>query len=77
MPAVRAWTPVVALTPTPLVVAEASVVGPAWVMATVNWSAATTRLATDLIRVTCGLAMLVIVQVMTSPGPGVIRCTQP
>ena len=69
--AVSAVEPLVALTPAPAVVAVASVVAP-WVMFTVNWSALFTRLATDLIRVTCGLAVFVMVQEITSPPAGVI-----
>ena len=63
--------PVAAVVPTPLVVAEASVVAPC-AIATVNWSAATTRLAIDFVRLSVGAGgVFVYVQVITSPLPGV------
>jgi hypothetical protein len=70
VPAVTVCAPVVALEPEPLVVAEASVVGP-WVIATVNWSAALMRPATDLTSVSRGRLPLVKVHVITSPAIGV------
>src|SRR4051794_34901680 len=64
--------PVVADDAEPVVVAVASTVGPApWVALTVNWSAAFARAVTDLVRVRCGLALFVKVQVMLSPLAGV------
>ena len=67
----RLMTPVVALTPVPVVVADASVTAP-WVIATVNWSATFTRPLTLLSSVTRGLARLSNVQVITSPAAGVM-----
>lgn len=72
VPAVRVVLPVEALVPEPLVVAVPSVVA-AWVIRTVNWSAAATRLATDLVNVAAGAGgVFVYVQVMLSPFAGVI-----
>ena len=71
VPAVRLVEPVEALVPEPLVVADDMVVAP-FLIATVNWSAATTRLATDFESVSVGTGgELVKVHVMLSPLPGV------
>lgn len=64
--------PVDALVPVPLVVVESTVVAP-FLIATVNWSVLVTRPTTCLIRVMRGFASLVMVQEITSPGPGVIE----
>ena len=62
--------PVVADGPAPAVVPEATVDAP-FLIATVNWSAATARDPTDFNKVRCGLAVLVMVQEMLSPLAGV------
>ena len=70
MDAVRAWLPVEAVVPAPLVLADATVEAP-FLTATVNWSDAFAREATDFVSVTCGLAVLVTVHEMTSFCAGV------
>ena len=72
VPPVSVVIPVVAETAAPAVVAAATVDAP-FLIATVNWSAATARDPTDFSRVRCGLAVLVMVQVMVSPLAGVIE----
>ena len=71
MPPVRVCCPVVAVVPAPLVVPVATVVAP-FLILTSNWSAATTRLATDFVSVSLGgVEPLVNVQLITSPKAGV------
>jgi hypothetical protein len=70
VPLVSTWLPVVAVVPAPLVVADATVAAP-FLIATVNWSDALARDATDFTSVRWGLAVFVIVQVMLSAAAGV------
>ena len=70
VPAARLVELVLALVPEPVVVAELTVDAP-FLIATVNWSAALARDATDFASVRCGLAVLVIVQEIASPAAGV------
>lgn len=71
VPAVSVCAPVAAAVPVPDVVVEPIVVAPS-MMATVNWSAGSARLTTEVLRLSVGAgAVFVIVQVMASPAAGV------
>ena len=72
VPEVTAVDPVVALTATPDVVAEATVLAPL-LMATTNWSVLMIRPATDLTSVRAGTGAFVMEHEMTSPAKGVME----